>query len=126
MHIHSTAQIVEAAAAAAAPAAAGAGAEDTMAALEAQAVMDKGTRLPGFVSAGVIQQGQDNKGQAQAGAAEGQQQQAAAGEHLGSRWCAYCLMFRFHRRTQCCAMLQLILTSLRHCRMYTYVCCSQP
>lgn len=75
MHIHSTAQIVEAAAAAAAPAA-GAAAQDTMAALEAEAVMDKGTRLPGFVSAGVIQQGQDKD--QQAAAAGGQQQAAAA------------------------------------------------
>lgn len=82
MHIHSTAQIVEATAAAMAnsPAAMPA---DTMAALEAQAVLDKGTRLPGFVSAGVIQQGQDSEqqGAAAAGAtADGQLAAPAAGK----------------------------------------------
>ncbi|WIA16429.1 hypothetical protein OEZ85_013118 [Tetradesmus obliquus] len=71
MHIHTAAPVPDAAAAAPADGAAAAAGGDSMAALEAAALVDKGTRLSGFVSAGVIQQGQ------QAPAA-GQQAAAAA------------------------------------------------
>jgi hypothetical protein len=91
MHIHSSAQVAaDMAAAAAAAAAAALPAGDSMAALEAaaeqqqqQQQMDRGTRLSGFVSAGVIQQGQGDKDKAAAAAAEQQQQGGAAGALLG-------------------------------------------
>lgn len=76
MHIHTAAPVPDAAAAAPADGAAAAAGGDSMAALEAAALVDKGTRLSGFVSAGVIQQGQ------QAPAAG---QQAAAAAAGGSR-----------------------------------------
>jgi hypothetical protein len=52
-----------------------------MAALEAAAMIDKGTRLPGFVSAGVIQQGQQAPAAGQQAAAP-----AAGGCGLGLAW----------------------------------------
>ncbi|KAF6261373.1 protein prenylyltransferase [Scenedesmus sp. NREL 46B-D3] len=74
MHIHTAAPAADAAAAAALPADGGAAAAaavggDSMAALEAAAMLDKGTKLPGFVSAGVIQQGQQAAGAGQQAAA---------------------------------------------------------
>eukprot|EP00775_Hariotina_reticulata_P012401 gene12401-12536_t len=72
MHIHSSAQVADIAAGGAAEPSGAGQPEDSMAALEAEVLADKGTRLPGFVSAGVIQQGQD----------ETQKQKQAAGELL--------------------------------------------
>ena len=90
MHIHSTAQVADlaapaAAAEGAAAAAAAAAGDDSMAALEAAAeeaaaVMQRGTKLSGFVSAGVIQQGADKDKAAQQ--QQQQQQEAAQGGWL--------------------------------------------
>ena len=75
------AAVVAAAPAAAAPAPADAGAkrkregEDSMAALEAEVApppaLQPGTRVKGFVSAGIIQQGNDDKDKAAAGGGDG-------------------------------------------------------
>jgi hypothetical protein len=82
MHIHSTAQVADIAAGGSAEPPGAGMPVDSMAALEAEVLADKGTRLPGFVSAGVIQQGQD----------ETQKQQQAAGElwHISGPDQLYC------------------------------------
>jgi hypothetical protein len=126
MYIHSTAQVAaDMAASQAAAAAAAAG--DSMAALEAaaeeeqQQQMDHGTRLSGFVSAGVIQQGQGDKAKAAAAAAGGEQQQqgGAAGA------CLFVCLWRWawgQVRVGRCA--RVAAATPHGCKQLTFCCAS--